>query len=165
MARKLQLPASNMKAAHIEGAQFNHGLQAVKLSPDQFAKLFCNGRISRVHAWLNDEVPIRPWVPALLAAMLTPEARERAIATAEHLLGSAQASVGVLNTPGSSTVNRIGNTAFITTTPGYSETVVKPGQDAYVRVVKLAAGQQPPPGAFNAAEIDRIVGARIRAEQ
>lgn len=75
------------------------------------------------------------------------------------------ASVGVITTPGSSTVNRIGNTAFITTNPGYSETVVKPGQDAYVRILKVGAGQQPVPGAFNAAEIDKIVGARLRAEQ
>lgn len=76
-----------------------------------------------------------------------------------------QASVGVVTTPGTATVNRIGNTAFVTSTPGYSETVVKPGQDAYVRVVKVAAGQQPPPGAFNAAEIDKIVGGRLRAQQ
>ncbi|HEV2554939.1 MAG TPA: hypothetical protein VGV17_14375 [Bosea sp. (in: a-proteobacteria)] len=76
-----------------------------------------------------------------------------------------QASVGVVTTPGTATVNRIGNTAFVTSTPGYSETVVKPGQDAYVRVIKVAAGQQPPPGAFNAAEIDKIVGGRLRAQQ
>lgn len=92
MARKLQLSASKVKAAHIEGAQFSHGLQAVKLSPDQFATLFCNARISRVHEWLNGEVPIPPWVPALLAAMLTPEARERAIAMAEHLIAAAASS-------------------------------------------------------------------------
>ncbi|SIQ75838.1 hypothetical protein [Bosea sp. TND4EK4] len=76
-----------------------------------------------------------------------------------------QASVGIITTPGTSTVNRIGNSAFITTSPGYSETVVKPGQDAYVRIIKVGLGQQPPPGAFSAAEIDKIVGARLRAEQ
>jgi hypothetical protein len=76
-----------------------------------------------------------------------------------------QASVGVVTAPSTATVNRIGNTAFISTSPGYSETIVKPGQDAYVRVIKEVPGQQLPPGAFNAAEIDRIVGARLRAEQ
>lgn len=76
-----------------------------------------------------------------------------------------QASVGVITTPGTATVNRIGNTSFISTSPGYSETVVKPGQDAYVRVIKVPTGHQPPAGSFNAAEIDRIVGARLRAEQ
>lgn len=75
-----------------------------------------------------------------------------------------QASVGVISSPGTATVNRIGNTAFVSTTPGYSETVIKPGQDAYVRVIKLGPGQQPPSGAFNASEIDRIVGARLRAD-
>lgn len=76
-----------------------------------------------------------------------------------------QASVGVVTTPGTATVNRIGNTAFVTSSPSYSETVVRPGQDAYVRVIKVAAGQQPPLGAFSAAEIDKIVGGRLRAQR
>jgi hypothetical protein len=92
MARKLQLSASRTKAAHIDGEQFRYGLRQIEKAPDRFAKLFCNGRISRVHEWLNDEVPVPPWVPALLAAMMTPEARERAIATAEHLIASAVSS-------------------------------------------------------------------------
>lgn len=91
MARKLQISGGKAKAAHIDSEQFRYGLQAVNLSPDQFAALLCNGRISRVHEWLNGEVPIPPWVPALLAALLTPEARERAIATAEHLIVAASA--------------------------------------------------------------------------
>lgn len=91
MARKLQIPASKTKAAHIDGEQFRYGLRQIEMTPDRFAALFCNGRSSRVHEWLNGEVPIPPWVPALLAAMLTPEARERAIATAEHLIAAASA--------------------------------------------------------------------------
>lgn len=87
MARKLQLPTS--KAAHIDGEQFRYGLRQIDMPPDRFAELFCNGRLSRVHEWLNDEVPVPPWVPALLAAMMTPEARTRAIATAEHLIATA----------------------------------------------------------------------------
>ncbi len=91
MARKLQLPASKTKAAHISGEQFRYGLRQVEMAPDRFAALFCNGRISRVHEWLNDEVPVPPWVPALLAAMMTAEAKTRAIATAEHLIAAASA--------------------------------------------------------------------------
>lgn len=81
-----------MKAAHINGEQFRYGLRQVALAPDRFAELFCNGRISRVREWLNDEVPVPPWVPALLAAMLTPEAKDRAIATASHLIAAAEAA-------------------------------------------------------------------------
>lgn len=89
MARKLHLPPSKTKAAHIDGAQFRYGLNEADLTPERFAELFCNGRISRVREWLKDEVPVPPWVPALLAAMMTAEARTRAIATAEHLIAAA----------------------------------------------------------------------------
>jgi hypothetical protein len=89
MARKLQIQPSKSKAAHIDGAQFRYGLKEVDLTPERFAELFCNGRISRVREWLNDELPAPPWVPALLAAMTAPEARARAIATVEHLISSA----------------------------------------------------------------------------
>ena len=92
VARKLQIPASKTKTARIDGEQFGYGLRQIEMAPDRFAELFCNGRISRVHEWLNDEVPVPPWVPALLAAMLTPEARTRAIATAEHLMTAATKS-------------------------------------------------------------------------
>lgn len=91
MARKLQIRPSKTKAAHIDGAQFRYGLKEVDLSPERFAALFCGGRVRRVHEWLNDELPVPPWVPALLAAMVSPEARTRAIATAEHLIAAAPA--------------------------------------------------------------------------
>lgn len=90
MARKLQLPPAKSRAAHIDGEQFRYGLRQIEMAPDRFAELFCNGRISRVHEWLNDEIPVPPWVPALLAAMMTPEAKARAIATAEHLMAAAK---------------------------------------------------------------------------
>lgn len=92
MARKLQIPSSKTKAAHIDGAQFQFGLSEVKLSPERFAELFCNGRTKRVYEWLNDELPVPPWVPALLAAMGAQDGRARAIATAEHLLAAGGAT-------------------------------------------------------------------------
>lgn len=95
MASPLRLPKS--KAHHIDGAQFQFGLNEIDLNAERFADLFCNGRIKRVREWLNDEVPIPPWVPALLAAMMTPEARTRAIATAEHLIANAVDDDGALS--------------------------------------------------------------------
>jgi len=86
MGRRLEIPKS--KALHIDGAQFQFGLTDVNLTAGRFADLFCNGRVKRVHEWLQDEVPVPPWVPALLAAMTFPDARERAIATAEHLIAA-----------------------------------------------------------------------------
>jgi hypothetical protein len=77
------------KAAHIDGTQFQFGLDEIKLSAERFAELFCNGRTKRVREWLNDDLPVPPWVPALLAAMGAPDGRSRAIATAEHLIAAA----------------------------------------------------------------------------
>ena len=91
MSRKLQIQLSKTKAAHIDGAQFRYGLKEVDLTPERFAELFCNGRIKRVHEWLVGDLPIPQWVPALLAAMQSPDGRARAIATAEHLIAAATA--------------------------------------------------------------------------
>ncbi len=90
MASPLRLPKS--KIHHIDGAQFQYGLDEVNLSAERFADLFCNGRVKRVREWLADELPVPPWVPALLAAMVSPEGRTRAIATAEHLIAAGAAS-------------------------------------------------------------------------
>lgn len=79
------LKVQRSKSEHIDGAQFRFGLEEVQFTAKRFAELFCNGRTKRVHEWLGDEVPVPMWVPALLAAMQVPEARTRAIATAEHL--------------------------------------------------------------------------------
>lgn len=91
MALKSSDPTIQDQSADIDGGQFRYGLKEVDLAPERFAELFCNGRISRVHEWLNDKVPIPPMGSALLAAMVTPEARARAVATAEHLIASAAA--------------------------------------------------------------------------
>jgi hypothetical protein len=64
-------------------------------------------------------------------------------------------------TPGSSTTTLVGNTAITSTSPGSVDTVIKPGQDVYIRVLKLQSGQQIP-GAISAAEIIQFTGARIK---
>ena len=37
VARKLQIPASKTKAAHIDGEQFRYGLRQIEMAPDRFA--------------------------------------------------------------------------------------------------------------------------------
>jgi hypothetical protein len=65
-------------------------------------------------------------------------------------------------TPGSSTTTFAGNQAFTTTSPGSVDTVIKPGQDVYVRVLKLPPNTPPAPGLYSAAEIIQFVGSRIQ---
>lgn len=59
------------------------------------------------------------------------------------------------------TTTLVDNQAYTTTPPGYVNTVIKPGQDVYVRVLKLAPGQQVP-GTYSADQIIRFVGPRER---
>jgi hypothetical protein len=69
---------------------------------------------------------------------------------------------GSFTTPGTMQATRIGNTVYGTYTAGETMNFVKPGQDAYIRAISVPKGQQPPPGAFDAAEINKIVGPRLR---
>ena len=46
--------------------------------------------------------------------------------------------------------------------PSTGSTVIKPGQDAYIRVLRLAPGQQPPGGFFDADELIQLMGRRAR---
>jgi hypothetical protein len=64
-------------------------------------------------------------------------------------------------TSGTSTTNFVGNTAFTTTSPGSVDTVIKPGQDVYVRILK-SAPSGPTPGVYAAAEIIQFVGPRVQ---
>jgi hypothetical protein len=64
-------------------------------------------------------------------------------------------------TPGNSTTTVVGNQAFTTTSPGSVDTVIKPGQDVYIRVLK-AAPTAPTPGVYSAAEIIQFTGPRVQ---
>lgn len=57
-----------------------------------------------------------------------------------------------------------GHTAFTTYTPGSTTTFVKPGEDTYIRVLKLGPGQQVQ-GAINAAEIIQFIGPRVQRDE
>jgi hypothetical protein len=64
-------------------------------------------------------------------------------------------------TPGTSTTTVVGNQAFTTSSPGSVDTVIKPGQDVYIRVLKTAPNV-PTPGVYSAAEIIQFVGSRVQ---
>lgn len=72
---------------------------------------------------------------------------------------ASQASTFV--TPGTSTTTFAGHQAFTTTSPGSVDTVIKPGQDVYIRVLK-AAPTAPTPGVYSAAEIIQFTGSRVQ---
>jgi hypothetical protein len=65
--------------------------------------------------------------------------------------------------PGTSNTTISGRTAYTTTTPGYVDTVIKPGQEVMVRVLKLTPGQQAQ-GAFAADEIIRFIAPRVKRD-
>jgi hypothetical protein len=65
-------------------------------------------------------------------------------------------------TGGTARTSFVGNTATTSYTPPTVHNVFKPGQDAYIRVLKIGPGQQPPPNAISAAEIIQFVGPRVK---
>lgn len=86
------------------------------------------------------------------------ETTQAAGATHFALISGADASrSATIVSPGTSTTTFSGNTAFTTTSPAIATTMIKPGQDVYIRVLRT-----PAPGAFSAAEIIQFVGGRIQ---
>jgi len=77
--------------------------------------------------------------------------------------GSQDASrQGAITTPATAQTTFSGGSAFTTFSPGSVYTYVKPGQDAYVRVLSIPPGAQPPPGVLSADEIIRFIGPRLQ---
>ena len=70
--------------------------------------------------------------------------------------------VEVGQTPSTLQTNVYGRTAVSTYSPGATYTMIKPGQDAYIRVLRLTPGQPAPSGAFFADEIIQHVGSRVK---
>ncbi len=56
----------------------------------------------------------------------------------------------------------IGQTAFTTYNPGSTYTIIKPGEQAYIRVLRLRPGEAPPAGALSADEIIQYIGPRVK---
>jgi hypothetical protein len=79
-----------------------------------------------------------------------------------QIISAADASrAETIVTPGSSTTNVVGHQAFTTTSPGSVDTVIKPGQDVYIRILKTAPGASTP-GVYSASEIIQFTGARVK---
>jgi hypothetical protein len=90
------------------------------------------------------------------------ETAQAAGATHFQIISEADASrASTIVTPGTSTTTVVGHQAFTTTSPGSVDTVIKPGQDVYVRVLKLPPGPLPQ-GVYSAAEIIQFVGSRVQ---
>jgi hypothetical protein len=107
---------------------------------------------ARGNAYTNNET-VQDYV--LLKAAETTQATG---GTHFQLISSSDASrTGVIVTPGQSTTTFSGNQAFTTTTPGSASEFIKPGQDTYIRVLKVYQ-----PGAISASEIIQFTGARVK---
>jgi hypothetical protein len=90
------------------------------------------------------------------------ETTQAAGGTYFQIVSAADASrASTFVTAGNSTTTIVGNQAFTTTSPGSVDTVIKPGQDVYVRVLKAAPGG-PTPGVYSAAEIIQFTGPRVQ---
>jgi len=68
----------------------------------------------------------------------------------------------VVTTPGVVNTSVYSNVAFTTYSPPSTSIVKKPGQDVYIRVLRLPVGQQPPAGAFVADDIVQFIGGRVK---
>jgi len=62
----------------------------------------------------------------------------------------------VITTPGVAETTIHGNMATTTYSGGTTTEFIKPGQDAYIRVLKVAPGSSPPPGAISADETIKV---------
>jgi hypothetical protein len=79
------------------------------------------------------------------------------------VISAADASrAGAFTTPSTIQTTVSGGTAYSTYTPGSTTTFIKPGQDTYIRIVRLNAGERPPPGAYPVDEIVQFIGSRAK---
>jgi hypothetical protein len=130
---------------------FTGGVAAEQMSADVF-------RIkSRGNAY-TDAATVQDYV--LLKAA---ETAKRAGGTHFQVISANDATKQELvTTSGSATTSVYGSTAFTTYDPPTSSIQIKPGQDAYIRVLRLSAKQQTPAGVFAADEIIQYIGGRVK---
>jgi hypothetical protein len=129
---------------------FSGGVAAQQITADTF-RIQARGNAYTNSAMVQDYV--------LLKAAETTQASG---GTYFQIVSAADASrASTFVTPGSSTTTLVGNTAFTTTSPGSVDTVIKPGQDVYVRVLKTTPNV-PTPGVYSAGEIIQFIGPRVQ---
>jgi hypothetical protein len=91
------------------------------------------------------------------------ETAEAAGGTHFQIINAADASkASTIVDPGTSTTTVIGRQVFTTTSPGSVETVIKPSQDVYIRVLKQPSPGPLPLGVYSAGEIIQFVGSRVK---
>ncbi|SRR5712691_8327558 len=83
-------------------------------------------------------------------------------ATHFKLISADDASRQLDGTPLDVNPSAVGRPAISTATPPTTSTSIKPGQDVYIRVLRLAPGEQAPGGSFAADEIIELVGRRAK---
>ena len=82
-----------------------------------------------------------------------------------ELISASDAShVGQFVTPGSAQTTFRGNSVATTYMPANVQSYFKPGQDAYIRILRIPEKGTPPVGAISADEILQYVGGRIKRE-
>jgi hypothetical protein len=78
------------------------------------------------------------------------------------IVSTAEATTGHVTTPGQWQTSVVGKVAFTADDPSSVRSLVKPGQDTYIRVLKVPPGHAPPPGGLSADEIIFFVGGRVK---
>ena len=130
-------------AARNGNMEFSGGVAAEQMSADVF-RIKSSGNVR------TEDV-------LLIAA----ETTKGAGATHFKLISANDASPQVdFTTPGSVTPSVGGRPADSSNPSATTSATIKPGRDAYIRVLRLAPGQQPPGGAFAVDEIMQFVGRR-----
>lgn len=131
-----------------QGMGFNGGVEAQQVTADTY-RIVARGNAYTANTTIQDY--------ALLKAAETTKSAGATHFVVISAADAARVSHGV--TSGSVQTSVIGNTAYSTYTPGQPYTIVKPGQDAYIRILRPG---QTAPGAISAEEIIRFVGSRVQ---
>jgi hypothetical protein len=126
------------------------GVQALQMSADTW-------RIeARGNGYTNANI-VKDW-------MLLKAAETTKLQGGSHFIIVEQADATTKSstiTPGARQSTLVGATRYSTYTPAVINRQMNPGQDAYVRVIKVAADQAAPAEAKSADEIIKYIGGRI----
>lgn len=129
---------------------FTGGVAAEQISADTF-RILARGNAYTAAETVQDYV--------LLKAAETTQAQG---ATHFVIVAENQANQAVtITSGGTANTTFSGNTAYTSYTAPTSTTLIKPGQNVYIKVIKLGPRQQVQ-GAMSAAEIIQYTGARVK---
>jgi hypothetical protein len=68
----------------------------------------------------------------------------------------------VVTNPGMVNTSVYGNAALTTYSPPTTSVMFKPGQDAYIKLLNVPAGQRAPANVFAADDIIQFIGSRVK---